>query len=306
MPAMIESMFYVREKPWHNLGTMVKEAPTSSDALRLAGLDWTIDSKPIFDEHGNEIHGYKANTRSKDNKVLGVVGTKYQIVQNHEAFDFTDSLVGEGITYETAGSLRGGKTIWLLGKMPERYITGDKVEPYICFTNCHDGTGAVRACMTPIRVVCNNTLNMALKTAQRSWSTAHRGNMALKLEEARETLDLADKYLKRLDEEADRLANEKLSEGEMLTVLDKMFPVDDNATDRQKRTAEKAKEEIIVCTLRPDLAAFLGSKWGFVNAVADYVGHAEPARHTKSYEENRWGNIIGGHVLLDRAVALVS
>lgn len=306
MAANVETMFYVREKPWHGLGTMVAEAPTSADALRLAGLDWRIESRPVFSETGIEIPGYYANTRTSDNKVLGIVGSKYQIVQNQDAFDFTDSLIGEGVRYETAGSLRGGRTIWLLGKMPDRYIAGDKFEPYICFTNTHDGTGAVRACMTPVRVVCNNTLNMALSEAQRKWSTIHRGNISMKLEEARQTLELADVYLKRLDEEADRLANEKMTEGQLMETLEKMFPVDEDASDRAKRTAEKAKEEIIICTMRPDLAAFLGTKWGFLNAVSDYVGHSEPARRTKNYDENRWGNIIGGHWLLDKAMELVA
>lgn len=304
MAALVETMMYVREKPWHNLGTMVEEAPTSADALRLAGLDWTIDAKPIFTDSGIEIPGYKANTRSSDGKVLGVVSDRYQIVQNKEAFDFTDALIGEGITYETAGSLSGGKKIWLLGKMPERYIAGDKFEPYICFTNMHDGNGAVRACMTPVRVVCNNTLNMALSSAKRNWSTVHRGDINRKLEEARETLMLADKYLVKLDEEADRLANEKMTDGEIKECLDKLFPVEDGMTDRQKRTAENAKNEIIVCTLRPDLVQFLNTKWGFINAVSDYVGHSDPARKTKNFDENRWSNIIGGHMLFDRAVAL--
>lgn len=306
MAANVETMFYVREKPWHGLGTMVAEAPTSADALRLAGLDWRIESRPVFSETGIEIPGYYANTRTSDNKVLGIVGSKYQIVQNQDAFDFTDSLIGEGVRYETAGSLRGGRTIWLLGKMPDRYIAGDKFEPYICFTNTHDGTGAVRACMTPVRVVCNNTLNMALDGAQRKWSTIHRGNISMKLEEARQTLELADVYLKRLDEEADRLANEKMTEGQLMETLEKMFPVDEDASERAKRTAEKSKEEIIICTMRPDLAAFLGTKWGFLNAVSDYVGHSEPARRTKNYDENRWGNIIGGHWLLDKAMELVA
>lgn len=306
MAANVETMFYVREKPWHGLGTRVEEALTSKDALELAGLDWTIDSNPIYDQFGNEIKGYKANTRSKDQKVLGVVGTKYQIVQNQEAFDFTDALIGEGIRYETAGSLRGGRTIWLLGKMPERYIAGDKFEPYIVFTNTHDGTGAVRACMTPIRVVCNNTLNMALSGAKRKWSTIHCGNISKKLEDARETLELADKYLVRLEEEADRLANEKMSDAQIEAALNTMFHVEEDATERQKRTAEKAKEEIIICTLRPDIAQFMNTKWGFLNAISDYVGHSEPARRTANFDENRWGNIIGGHWLLDQAMALCS
>ena len=306
MSANVETMMYVREKPWHGLGTRVEYAPTSKEALELAGLNWTIDGMPIFDQDGNQIPGYKANTRSSDGKVLGIVGKRYQIVQNAEAFDFTDSLIGEGITYETAGSLRGGRQIWLLGKMPERFILGDKFEPYICFTNTHDGTGAVRACMTPVRVVCNNTLNMALEGASRAWSTPHRGNVQMKLEEARQTLQLADTYLVRLDEEADKLANAKMSEGDVDKALDKMFYLPEDATERMKKTVAEAKDEIIVCMLRPDVAQFLNTKWGFINAVSDYVGHSEPARRTRNFEENRWGNIIGGHWLLDKAFSAIA
>lgn len=306
MAANVETMFYVREKPWHGLGTRVEEALTSEQALEAAGLNWAINPMPIYDGRGVEIRGYKANTRSTDGAVMGIVSNKYQIVQNKEAFEFTDALVGEGITYETAGSLRGGKQIWLLGKMPERYIVGDKFEPYIVFTNTHDGTGAVRACMTPIRVVCNNTLNAALSGAKRAWSTPHRGNVQMRLDEARQTLQMADEYLVRLAEEADRLANEKMTDGEIEQTLDKMIALPEDATDRQKRTAEETKSEIMVCMLRPDLVQFLNTKWGFINAVSDYVGHGEPMRRTKNFEENRWANIIVGHPLFDKAVALTA
>ena len=306
----IESMYSVREKPWHYEMTrdktkLIQNAPTSAEALRLAGLDWTIKGKPVYDENCEEIKGFKANTRSSDGSVLGIVSDKYKIVQNQDAFDFTDSLIGEGLSYETAGSLRGGRTIWLLGKMPDRFILDDKFEPYIVFTNTHDGTGAVRCAMTPIRVVCQNTLNLALNSADRSWSMIHRGDINTKLEEARQTLQLADKYLIRLDEEADRLANQPMTEGQMHDALDKMIPVNDDASDRQKKTIQEAKNEIIICTLAPDLVKFVNTKWGFVNAVSDYVGHSIPSRKTKNWQENRWGNIIGGHELLDRAMALV-
>lgn len=306
MAANVETMFYVRERPWHGLGTKVDHALTSADALVAAGLDWEIIGKPVYDGIGREIKGYQANTRSTDDSVMGIVTTKYQIVQNKDAFEFTDALVGEGIIYETAGSLRGGKQIWLLGKMPERYILGDKFEPFICFTNTHDGTGAVRACMTPIRVVCNNTLNAALSGAKRAWSTPHRGDVKSRLEEARQTLQLADAYLAALDETADRLANQKMDQGAVNTALDAMFPVADDATDRQKRTAQECKDQIIVCMLRPDLAQFAGTKWGFLNAVSDYVGHAKPHRETKNFAENRWATIMTGHPILDMAMSAIA
>ncbi len=177
MAANVETMFYTRQKPWHGLGTMVQEAPTSKDALILAGLDWQVIQKPIITEDGIPISGFKANLRETDNRVLGVVTDRYRTIQNHDAFAFTDSLLGEGVTYETAGSLQNGRRVWVLAKLPQRYIiSGDEITPYLVFMNAHDGTGAIKAAMTPIRVVCMNTLNLALSTAKRSWSTNHVGN----------------------------------------------------------------------------------------------------------------------------------
>ena len=305
MAAEVESMFYVRQTPWHKLGVRVEEALTSSEALEMSGLKWRIVGEPVYDKTGRLIPGYVANTRDTDGSVMGIVTNRYTVVQNEDAFAFTDALIGEGVRYETAGSLKGGKRVWLLGKMPERYILGDKVEPFICFVNSHDGTGAVRACMTPIRVVCNNTLNMALASAERAWSTPHRGNIQMRLEEARQTLELANEYMTRLDEEADRLANEKMDDGQVTRVLAEMFPTPEDASERILKTANAAKEQIIVCMLRPDLAQFMGTKWGFLNAVSDYVGHGDPARHTKNFEENRWEAIITGHPLLDKAFSIV-
>ena len=306
MPACVETMFSVREKPWHGLGKIVEEAPTAKDAIELAGLNWNVDSNPIFDMFGNPIKGYKANTRSSDNSVLGIVTDKYEIVQNVDAFDFADNLIGEELKYETAGSLKRGRVIWLLAKMPERYICEDKFESYMCFANSHDGTGAVKIAMTPIRVVCNNTLNVALHNAKRSWSTKHMGNMNAKLSEARHTLELANEYLDILSTEADKLANEKMTDDEIRETLDKMFPVSEDASDRQKQNVQNAKDGIMICMIRPDIKKFLNSKWGFINAVSDYVGHSVPARVTTNYQENNWGKIMNGHPLLDKAMSLVA
>lgn len=118
MAANVETMFYTREKPWHGLGTRVEEAPASADALRLAGLDWQVIQEPIFTDNEELISGYKANVRDSDRKVLGVVSDRYKIVQNQEAFSFTDTLLGNGVRYETAGSLQEGRKVWLLARLP--------------------------------------------------------------------------------------------------------------------------------------------------------------------------------------------
>ena len=310
MAANVETMMYVREKPWHGLGTMVMEAPTSADALRLAGLDWTVDQTPVYTDTGIEIAGYKANRRNSDNAILGIVSDRYKIVQNTEAFEFTDALIGETengvVKYETAGSLCGGKRVWLLAKMPTQKILDDDVEPYMFFSNTHDGSGAIKVGITPVRIVCNNTLNIALNTAKRQWSTKHIGNMQSKLEEAKLCLQLADKYMKGLNEEADRFANATLYKEQIDEIFNEMFPIDDDTTERKKNNINEFKNEYYMCYLRPDIAQFMNTAWGAVNAMSDVVTHSAPKRNTANYAENRWGKIMDGHAIFDQFCSLVN
>lgn len=124
MAANVETMFYTREKPWHGLGTRVLEAPNSKDVLRLAGLDWNVVQEPIYTETEELIDGYKANVRDADRRVLGVVTDRCKVIQNDEAFAFTDALLGEGVRYESAGSLQNGKKVWLY---PFLYLFSNKM-----------------------------------------------------------------------------------------------------------------------------------------------------------------------------------
>lgn len=298
--ALAETM-YDRKKAWDGLGTEVKEAANSADALRLAGLDWTVEQHPVYlGGSATPIPNYKANVRDRDHRVLGIVTDRYQIIQNTEAFAFTDNLIGGDVRYETAGSLKGGKRIWLLAKMPMAKVAGDDVEPYLCFTNTHDGSGSVKVCVTPVRVWCQNTLNLALRTAKRSWSMKHVGALDAKLNEARMTLELADKYMLHLDGQAQQLANVTITDEKLEQILNEMFPLKEDATERQKNTVKAAKDEVMICYFMPDLAKFRGTAWGVVNAFADMVDHAKPQRNTKNYAENNWERIMDGHELLDR------
>ncbi len=133
MAANVESMFYVREKPWHALGIMIAEAPDSAAALHLAGLDWNVLQKDIMTAGGSStIPGFKANVRDNDGSVLGIVTDRYRVVQNEETFSFTDALLGEGVRYETAGSLQGGRRTWILARLPHLYIiNGEEISPYL-------------------------------------------------------------------------------------------------------------------------------------------------------------------------------
>lgn len=306
MAALVENMVYTKEKPWHGLGTKVEEAPTSADALRLAGLDWRVEQKNIQICGGAKVSGYKANVRNTDGQVLGLVSDRYKIVQNKDAFEFTDSIIGGDVRYETAGSLNGGKKIWLLAKLPETEIAGDKTEPYLCFSNTHDGSGAVRVCMTPIRVVCNNTLNLALDSAKRAWSVRHTGSLQSKMHEARACLRMANTYMGALAEKADRMANTTITRDQLNMILDELFPVDEHSTEREKQNVKKLRDEYMVCYFAPDLIKFRDTAWGAYNAMSDMITHNAPLRKTENYRENNWGRLMDGHVMMDKMAALLN
>lgn len=223
MAANVETMMYVREKPWHGLGVEVSEAPNSEDALRFAGLDWNVRQENVFNSRGGVIKGFKAN---------------------------------------------------------------------------------VRVCMTPVRVVCNNTLNVALATAKRTWSMRHTENVHERLNEARDCLFRAEDYMDGLAQYADMAANKTIQDDEIREILNELFPVTDKTSEREKTTIDKIKDEFMICYFAPDIRRFRGTAWGAINAISDLVTHSMPHRNTKTYQENTWNKVMSGHVLLDRMAAL--
>ena len=308
MPAEVESMFYVRETPWHGLGTRVEEALSSEEALAAAGLDWNVVQKKIYTEDWNNVPGFYANIRDSDNRVLGVVTQRYRIVQNREAFAFTDGLLGEGVRYEMAGSLRDGRKTWILARLPKQYrLAGDKVMPYLVFCNSHDGSGSIKAAMTPIRVICNNTLNLALQRAERIWTASHTGDMEGKLQDAKRTLFMAENYMNELSKEADRLCRRKVSDAEVREYIRMLLPVADNATETTEKNIKKLREDLRDRYYHaPDLGEVGKNGYRFINAVSDFATHAKPLRETARYKENLFLKTIEGNPLIDKAYQLLA
>lgn len=307
MAAEVENMFYVRQTPWHNLGIRVQNAPSSKDALVLAGLDWEVVQKEIHTEDGRPISGYRANVRSSDGKVLGVVSDRYSIIQNREAFAFTDGLLGSGVKYETAGSLMGGRRVWMLAKLPNEYIIrGDRISPYLVFSNSHDGSGSIKVALTPIRVVCNNTLCLALQTTQRSWSTKHTGDIGDRMKDAKETLFRAEEYMDSLGKEIESLNKIKLPRRKAEEQVRQLIPIPEDATPLQEKNAQSQRDGIMLRYLyAPDLKNLPENGYRFYNAVSDYATHAKPLRETKSYQENLFAKTVDGNPFTDKAHKLI-
>ncbi|MFR3343140.1 MAG: DUF932 domain-containing protein [Anaerobutyricum sp.] len=306
MAAEVETMFYTREKPWHGLGTLVAEAPESREALRIAGLNWKVLQEPVYTENDELIQGYKANVRDSDRKILGVVTDRYKVIQNEEAFAFTDALLGEGVRYETAGSLQEGRRVAACKTSKEYIIAGERISPYMVFSNTHDGSGAVKTALTPIRVVCNNTLNLALRTAKRSWSMIHTGDISGKIEEAKNTLFLADEYMSALGKEFENLRGIRLSEKQVMDYIEILLPVEENFTPQQKRGIERLREDMRMRYFdAPDLKDVGNNGYRFINAVSDFATHSTPRRKTANYRENIFARTADGNPLIDKAYQMV-
>jgi len=203
------SFFSVKEKAWHGLGKIIDQYPTSKEALQFAGLDYTVEKRPLFtyDTENHladgetgikipelDIPGYYATVRTDNDSVLGVVGKDYEIVQNVDAFSFFDSIVdGDGIQYETAGALGKGERIFITAKLPGYIRVGqdDCIEKYLFLTTSHDGYGSIMAAFTPVRIVCNNTLNAALKNYANSIKIRHTSNARERLEQAHSLMGIS-------------------------------------------------------------------------------------------------------------------
>lgn len=307
MAANVETMFYVRETPWHGLGTRVMEAPGSEDALELAGLNWKVRQEPIYTDNNLLIPGYKANVRDLDDKVLGVVTDRYKVVQNDEAFAFTDGLLGEGVRYETAGALLDGRKVWILARMPREFIiNGEQISPYLVFSNTHDGSGAIKVAVTPIRVVCNNTLNLALSTAKRSWSMVHTGDVQGKMEEAKQTLFMAEKYMSRLGREFETLRKIELTDRQVMDYIKLLLPYENEDNSLHVRNINRLREDMQKRYFdAPDLKDVGNNAYRFVNAVSDFATHSEPIRRTKNFKENLFSRTVEGNPLIDKAYQMV-
>jgi phage/plasmid-like protein (TIGR03299 family) len=287
-----DTMFSVRETPWHGLGAVLEKPPaTVAEAIAASGLGWSVTKRPIArlleDGPGEsvktryaEIPGFYATVRQDTAEALGVVGERYRVVQNHQAFAFIDELLGSAINFETAGSLHGGRRVWVLATLPEHVeVGGDAVRPYVLLMNSHDGSTALVAATTPVRVVCQNTLNWGLSHARQKFSIRHTEAATQRVVEARRVLDLSIDYYKQFKRLGDRLASEACSNTQLQRVLDELYPSGSADSGRTRRSREAVREKITRLFLTGETQGNAPkSKWAAVNAIVEYGDWVRPSR----------------------------
>lgn len=310
MPAEVETMAYNKQNgvPWHGLGVQLDDAADSEEMLFKSGLAWAVGSRKLYiavNGKPTEVPDVRANVRLSDNKVLGIVSDRYTIVQNREAFEFTNEILGDA-RYETAGSLRGGRRVWVMARLNESsFVLGEEVVPYFAVTSTHDGSGRLEVAMTPTRIVCQNTLNIAMREAKRTWSVRHVGNVMKKAEAAKKTLKLVTEYMDVLEVKAEQLAAIPVDKDRWDSIVTSLLGVKPDDSGRKQANWNKRFEDLRNRIDAPDLANHKDNGWGVVNAIADFVDHGEPLRKTENGEERAWETVLDGHPLLDKAYDMV-
>lgn len=314
-----ESGFFGGNVPaWHGLGTVIPEdVLTAVEAIELSGLGWDVELVPFYAEHGDGVvtsDEFRAVQRVTDGRILGVSSQLYKPVQNREAFAFADELVGSGdAKYHTAGALKGGRVTWMLARLHKDVLVGgmesERVRTFLLLANSFDRSRSLTAAITPIRVVCANTLQMALGGAARTWSARHREGIEGKIAEAREVLGISFRYMEEFERLANTLVTEKITTRSFEQLLGDLIPLEVEAdTERSAKNRAEAREAIMGLFQNADnLGNVRGTKWAAYNAVAEYSDHHGRGRNTQNgtREEHRFARVTSDFGMKDRALALI-
>lgn len=324
------AFFSAREVAWHKLGTVTEGALSAEEALKTAYLDWEVKKSEnpvsvivpdkngnVSDENGknnkiivtDKFMTYRFNPKTSIPEALGVVGSRYTPVQNLEAFSFLNNIADEsGAVFETAGSIDNGRKVFMTMKMPEGLNVGgvDAINLYLMAWNTHDGTSSFNVMVTPIRVVCQNTLSMAINQATSSFAWRHTPKVGSKVQLARETLGVTFKYVEAFEVEAEKLLSQSMTDKQFTAIVEKLIPIDEEQ-ERARNLAETARGTLMGLWKAPTQLNIANTKWAAYNTIVEYADWAKPVR-SDNPERARAEKIVTGlgDRFKNKALALIS
>lgn len=275
------SIALATQSAWHRLGQILPGAFDSATALREANLDWEVELQPCFARDGRQVPGKRLTVRTDTNAILGVVGDRYTPLQNRDAFGFFDGAFGEGrARFESAGVLGQGERVWMLARAPGEFdiLPGDSIQPYLLLANGHDGSQPVTAIFTPIRVVCQNTLGAAMRSARKGEQVKvlHTPTVEARLRIAGELLGKAGLFFDETKEIFGQLARRQIRADTQRQFISRSLgevEPDFQRLSTRRKNQILAVEEIAEVGLGHDIPGVRGTLWGAYNAVTEYVDH---------------------------------
>jgi phage/plasmid-like protein (TIGR03299 family) len=288
-------MMYVGETPWHKLGAQLNSPPkTAKEVIDAANLDWEVSKKPVYAFDGGTgcaVPGYYATVREDlwgkpDCEPFGLVGEEYNVLQNREAFSFFDPIIETGrVTYETAGALGRGERVWMLAKVDGAIkIKGsDEIKRYLLLSNGHDGRTALKIKFTPVRVVCQNTLNYAVALGRDVMRSHHGRGMDRRIENAQEAVGLILNEYDSLSRHYTRFAEVQMNTDLLGRYLGEVFPLLKRRTNQRDRSYQEAiartnhlrqtSERLFIEGQGNRQPAIKGTLWAAYNGVTELVDH---------------------------------
>jgi phage/plasmid-like protein (TIGR03299 family) len=284
-----------RQPAWHQLGEVTDRCLTAAEIMAKAFLGgWRVRKITL---HGEEItpNGVtridcpdkwmtvRTHVETGETQYLGVVGEDYTPVQNEEVAEMLDKLVDAagGAHFETAGSLRGGRRVFVTMKLPQGMsIAGvDDMDLYLAATTSHDGTAALRVDATPVRIVCANTDRAALAATKGYYVFRHTSNVHSQIAQAREAMGLMWDYFTAFEQAAEKMINSTLTMGGFENVIDQLWPLPVDASEATQRNHKQRTATLRYLLRDADTqAAIRGTRWAGYQAVTEYVDHFAPAK----------------------------
>lgn len=328
---MNNEMFSVRLAPWHKQGTVLDNPPTTREAIRAAGLDWTVEMLPnyihedsvvrdaaAFEIGGSDSYvtahatGAFSTVRWNDDGpyILGTVSDQYKVVQNEEAFQvFDEILLPAGYEYETAGAIKGGKKVWIMAKAPDAFTVanGDQIRKYLLLVTSHDGSAQVRFFPTAVRVVCNNTLQWALSGASEGFAIPHKGDVQNKMHLAANLLRRAEGEFTHAKAMFDLMTEHRMTELQVIKFWESIVPDLTKRNDPElKRNVWKPMFEALAEGFHFGRGNRGETLWDAYNAVTEYVDHRRNTSSERVVEYAMFGS--GSRIKIaafDQAVTLI-
>jgi phage/plasmid-like protein (TIGR03299 family) len=305
-------MVYYGETPWHGLGTEVKNVMTSAEAIKAAKIDWKVEKSEVYykfrAEHGTDVlrkaEGHYITMRVDTHAALGCVGERYRPIQNSEAFSFMDALVGEKMAmYHTVGSLGKGERVWMLAKVPKDIMIGkDKVEEFLLLSNSHNGWSSLQLMFTPVRVVCQNTLNVAIHGASNIVNIRHTESAGTKVKEARRVLGLAVGYFETFATLSNRMVQKQIVKETVEKFLESIKLGGKHMLDEEGEVITR-RLNVRNAVLNHfehgkgnDAPGTRGTLWALLNGVTEYVDHEKTANPgmTLQDQSDRFQSVMYG------------
>ena len=321
MPANVESMFSVRQMPWHREGIIVEDYPGDWDqARKLAGLDWdpiTTEVYALTDLNANgtpryePINGWKCIARSDDGAVLSLNRDTYTVISHGEMGEIVEAVLAQpNVQWETAGVLDGGRAVWCLALLDEPIsLPGDASPtlPYLAITNRHDGTGSCALRATAVRIVCANTFRAAELEGERTGATfsfIHKSSWRNRIEEARQAVTGARREMRRYTELAAELLAIPITPRQRNLFITEFIPMPPQGlvTDRVARNVDEARKALRLLFDSTTNEQIAGTAYGLVQAAGEYLDHVRTAR---SWETRLNRTLIRPEPLKHRALSLV-